>query len=425
MKKIFILLLFGFAVAFADEGSPFFFDAICFKSTNDTLSRVDIFVLVPYGSVSFFRKSNTYVAEYELSFVVLDSLKNRVKSQNISKTIVEKEQLETLGRSAKFQQVYTKFELPEGRYTFEVSLYDKNSNVTYTKTRSTNALNFARYQFSMSGLMFVSDIESVNGSYKITPYLSDNLGDLKSVFLFFEIYQRTTNLPVSDFVIQVFNSKSKEIYRSSRIRREVGIVGQIYLPFALSNNFASGSYSIRVVALKPQSNDSIFTDDEILSVAERTFVISPSISTMVVQNLDKSIRQLRYVAYQSDIDYINEGSTPEDKLLRFENFWKKLDPTPSTDYNEAFEEYYQRIQYANQNFKSYLEGWQTDRGMVYIVLGSPMTIQEQRDYSYSNRTYEIWTYSNNRTFIFVDYSGFGDFRLYSPPTFSEKYKYHP
>ncbi len=273
--------------------------------------------------------------------------------------------------------------------------------------------------------MFVSDIESVNGSYKITPYLSDNLGDLKSVFLFFEIYQRTTNLSASDFVIQVFNNKSREVYRSSRVRREIGPVSQIYLPFALPSSLTSGSYSIRVVALKPLSNDSIFTNDEILSVAERTFTISPSISTMVVQNLDKSIRQLRYVAYQSDIDYINEGSTPEEQLMRFEDFWKKLDPTPSTDYNEAFEEYYQRIQYANQNFKSYLEGWQTDRGMVYIVLGSPMTIQEQRDYSYSNRTYEIWTYANNRTFIFVDYSGFGDFRLYSPPTFSEKYKYHP
>jgi GWxTD domain-containing protein len=425
MKKIFIVFLLGLGVTFAEEGSPFFFDAICFKSASDTLSRIDIFVLVPYGSVSFFRKSSNYVAEYELSFAVLDSLRNRVNSQNISKTIVEKEQLETLGRSAKFQQVYTKFELPEGRYTFEVTLYDKNSNITYTKTRSTNALNFARYQFSMSGLMFVSDIESVNSSYKITPYLSDNLGDLKSVFLFFEIYQRTTNLSASDFVIQVFNNKLREIYRSSRVRREIGPVSQIYLPFALPSSLASGSYSIRVVALKPLSNDSIFTNDEILSVAERTFAISPSISTMVVQNLDKSIRQLKYVAYQSDIDYINEGSTPEEKLLRFEDFWRKLDPTPSTDYNEAFEEYYQRIQYANQNFKSYLEGWQTDRGMVYIVLGSPMTIQEQRDYSYSNRTYEIWSYANNRTFIFVDYSGFGDFRLYSPPTFSEKYKYHP
>lgn len=425
MKKIFIVLLLGFVVTFAEEGSPFLFDAICFKSANDTLSRIDIFVLVPYGSVSFFRKSNNYVAEYELSFAVLDSLKNRVKSQNISKAIVEKEQLETLGRSAKFQQVYTKFELPEGRYTFEVSLYDKNSNTTYTKTRSTNALNFARYQFSMSGLMFVSDIESVNGSYKITPYLSDNLGDLRSVFLFFEIYQRTTNLSESDFVIQVFNNKSKEIYRSGRVRREIASLSQIYLPFALPSSLTSGSYSIRIVALKPLSNDSMFTNDEILAVAERTFTISPSISTMVMQNLDKSIRQLKYVAYQSDIDYINEAASPEEKLLRFEDFWRKLDPTPSTDYNEAFEEYYQRIQYANENFKSYLEGWQTDRGMVYIVLGSPMTIQEQRDYSYSNRTYEIWTYLNNRTFIFVDYSGFGDFRLYSPPTFSEKYKYHP
>ncbi len=423
MKKFCVVFLLAFAFVFADESSPFFFDAICFKSATDTLSRIDMFVIVPYSSLSFFRKSINYVAEYELSFTVLDSAKNRIKSQTIAKSIVENDQLETLGRSGKYQQTYVKFDLPEGKYTFEVSLYDKNSNITYSKTRSTNALNFSRYPFAMSGIMFVSEIESFNGSYKITPFLSDNLGNLKAVFLFFEVYQMSTNLSTSDFVMEVFNSKSKEIYRSSRVRREIKPVSQIYLPFSIPTGWMAGNYSIRIVALKPLSNDSIFTNDEILSVAERTFVISPSVGTIVMQDLDKSIRQLKYVAYQSDIDYINEATTPEEKLRRFEDFWKKLDPTPSTDYNEAFEEYYQRIQYANQNYKSYLEGWLTDRGMVYVVLGAPATIQEQMDYSYSNRTYEIWTYSNNRTFIFVDYSGFRDFRLYSPPTFSEKYKY--
>jgi GWxTD domain-containing protein len=305
-----------------------------------------------------------------------------------------------------------------------VSLYDKNSATTYSKSRTTNALNFSRFEFAISGLMFLSDVEELNGKYKITPFLSDNLGNLDKAFIFFETYQKTKKYDSIDIVYLIRDFKGKEIFRSSRKRYSIKDNAQLFVSFSKPANLGQGTYNIRVVALKPgASYDSLFKDNEILSIAERGFEFSPSIMNLVLSNLDKSIRQLKYVAYQSDIDYINEAKTYEEKLNRFLEFWKKLDPTPSTEFNEAFEEYYQRIYYANTAFKSYMEGWQTDRGMVYVVLGPPATIQTQTDFAY-NRSYEIWNYSN-RTFIFVDYSGFGDYRLYSPPSFSEKYSYKP
>lgn len=406
------------------QDTPFFFDAICFKSTkSDTLSRIDVFAVVPYSTLSFIKSNSRYIAEYTLTFTLKDSADKIIQSKSFNKQIIEIEQVETLGFSAKFQENYFNFEVPEGKYSIEVAVYDKNSNQNYIKRRTTNALNFSRFDFALSGIMFLSDIEETNGEFKITPFLSDNLGNVDKIFLFVETYQKNLKYNSVDFVYQILNPKGKEIYRSPRKKFSIKEVDQVYLSLNKSD-LKEGSYILKLFALRPSSlTDSLFKESEILSVSERTFEITPSIANQVLANIDKSIRQLKYVAYQSDIDYINQAPTQEEKVRRFLEFWKKLDPTPSTEYNEAFEEYYERIYYANAQFKSYIEGWQTDRGMVYVVLGPPATIQTQTDFNY-NRNYEIWNYTT-RTFIFVDYSGFGDYRLYSPPTFSEKYSYKP
>jgi hypothetical protein len=87
------------------------------------------------------------------------------------------------------------------------------------------------------------------------------------------------------------------------------------------------------------------------------------------------------------------------------------------------EEYYNRIDYANNNFKAYTEGWLTDKGNVFVVYGKPNNIDRTNNSFADNRTYERWTYANNRVFIFLDESGVGDSRLHSPSIVTEKYIY--
>ncbi len=55
--------------------------------------------------------------------------------------------------------------------------------------------------------------------------------------------------------------------------------------------------------------------------------------------------------------------TNEEREKFIEQFWLRRDPTPGTPENQAKEEHYQRIAFANQRFPtSGREGWQTDRG---------------------------------------------------------------
>ncbi len=51
--------------------------------------------------------------------------------------------------------------------------------------------------------------------------------------------------------------------------------------------------------------------------------------------------------------------------------------------------YYKRVSMANNLFSNYKEGWKTDKGMVYIIMGPPNRVQK-------NRQKEIWQYTQNQ-----------------------------
>jgi GWxTD domain-containing protein len=53
--------------------------------------------------------------------------------------------------------------------------------------------------------------------------------------------------------------------------------------------------------------------------------------------------------------------------------------------------YFRRIEEANRLFTTYKEGWKTDKGMVYIVLGPPNKVQRSRDR-------EVWMYAQSQNF---------------------------
>jgi GWxTD domain-containing protein len=130
-------------------------------------------------------------------------------------------------------------------------------------------------------------------------------------------------------------------------------------------------------------------------------------------DLDDAINQLRYIAKGGDIRKMKKAKG-EEKQRMFNEFWLAMDPTPGTDQNELMEEYYRRVDFSNSNFRGLRDGWLTDRGMVYIILGPPDNI-ERYPFEANSKPYEIWSfYRLNRDFIFVDETGFGDYRLVTP-----------
>ncbi len=93
------------------------------------------------------------------------------------------------------------------------------------------------------------------------------------------------------------------------------------------------------------------------------------------------------------------------------SYWDKKLPNRKYKFNELMYEFYNRVDYANENFYTITNkyGAKTDRGKIYIKYGKPDEIT--RDYI-DRKVIEIWNYHNiNKQFTFVDESGLGNFML--------------
>src|ERR1700676_2768320 len=76
-------------------------------------------------------------------------------------------------------------------------------------------------------------------------------------------------------------------------------------------------------------------------------------------------------------------------------FWQIRNPDPNSEINAYKQEHYSRLAYANEHFGSIelQDGWRTDQGRIYIVLGRPkqvMTYPAARNV----RPLEIWFYES-------------------------------
>jgi GWxTD domain-containing protein len=133
------------------------------------------------------------------------------------------------------------------------------------------------------------------------------------------------------------------------------------------------------------------------------------------ENIDELIDQPQYVAKDNEMSYMRDGKIDAEKQKRFLDFWKKKDLSPNTKRNEAMQQYYRRLLIANKLFSNaYTPGWRTDMGMVFIIFGDPSNV-DRHPYEMDSKPYEVWDYYEiNRQFVFVDNTGFGDYRLITP-----------
>jgi GWxTD domain-containing protein len=146
-------------------------------------------------------------------------------------------------------------------------------------------------------------------------------------------------------------------------------------------------------------------------VATAPFLVAFS-GQWVVTNLDQMLSLLRYFTSPDTLRAL-ASVPPEQRAAAWRKFWHDTDPNQATPENEALEQYFARLQTANQRFRDEgVPGWLTDRGEVLITLGEPDEVFDRRSEMQGRSRMIVWTYTQLRlTLYFVDDSGFGRFRL--------------
>ena len=126
---------------------------------------------------------------------------------------------------------------------------------------------------------------------------------------------------------------------------------------------------------------------------------------------ENAIEYLKFIESDSVVSLmLDESESDYPKILN--DYWKKVDPTPETSYNEIMFEYYSRVDYAIKEFRSISveNGAKTDRGIIFIKFGKPEKVE--RASNPQGQIVEVWTYLNpERKFSFIDKKGTGNFSL--------------
>lgn len=423
MKKIiFFYILFISGITFAQVENlstkpvtqvKYYQDFLSFKG-NDDKTRVDVFIQVPYNAVQFIKTGQGFEAAYSLTVSVYDEEKKNLFTEKIWNEKIVALSFELTSSPDNFNLGHRSFELSPGTYTIQTSLTDKDSKDQYNSENIYRVKSFTSMP-SISSVMLVSKTTVVDGKTKIIPNVSRNiLSDRDDLSTFFEIYSDTSRSFLVDY--QILDEEEIEI---SKITKQVAVNEGTTQVF---NNIDSLDLNLGNYVLKVTLHDSTGKDfdSSMKSFVSRWYGVPASII-----NLDKAVDEMIYIANTDEVSYINDAKDRMEKAKRFVAYWKKYDENPSDAYNPVFNEYYSRVALSNANFTTYsMEGWRSDRGMVFIILGPPDNI-ERHPFEYYAKPYEVWQYYNlNKSFLFVDSTGFGDYRLDpSTPLYGDLYRF--
>ncbi len=135
------------------------------------------------------------------------------------------------------------------------------------------------------------------------------------------------------------------------------------------------------------------------------------------------LKLTEYIILPQEKAVLRHLDNDKDRDVFIRAFWKQRDPTPGTPQNEFQDEHVRRYIYANTHLgrETPREGWMTDRGRIYILLGSPHSI-ERFDSQSGLHPSEVWYYYGDKSkglptyfgVLFYQRNGSGEYRLYNP-----------
>jgi len=420
--KIFFIILFSAlfivpAVSQEKKNKLFNLDVLNFYSSEGTKSRVDIFVEVPLGRLEFKRSKtdkSKFVSKFDMNIDVTDNT-GKVIYNNISKEEISTQETGQEYLSNNSQILTRNLFLAPGDYKLKVSINEKSTQKFSETERKIVVDDYTAKPLSISDVMIVSRLSQSTGKTVITPDVTRNVGNVDTFYLFYYVYKNNDDEMI-DVSCSIFDNEKKQVFsKKDIITASEGSVFQNQMFVAVpTSGLAYGKFTVEINAASINN-----------SVTEKSTFENQSFEfPLPLSEIDELIDQLQYIARDEEMDYMRDGKTTEERQKRFIDFWKKKDPNTSTRRNEVMQEYYRRLYIADKSFATtYVRGWRTDMGMVFIIFGPPSNI-DKHPFDQDTKPYEIWEYFDiNKEFVFVDNTGFGDYRLITPLWETYRYQY--
>lgn len=420
-----------------------------------SLSTIFLILLICFASNAQDRKLKAYVdnkqffapeignyVEFHLQFTgysinykgkdggLIGDLAVRMKILDEENTVVQEDayRLETpFMKDSLVEDFYDvrRFQLNPGTFEFQLELMDLNSE--HEPIQFSQMLVVSE----MSDAISISDIEVAEyaskgdgtspffkSGYDIIPRLVTFYPEqLNSIPVYFEIYN-TNQLPDSVFAIRqtVTNAATGDeisaLRQTSRhfaspvvpMLREIDIstvpTGKYIVSFKLLNRnmleLAEGSYEFE------RSNDDVYdlnANDVVIDPAFQESITDDSVGYYL-----ESLIPISSATGVKNIIAVAKSKDGNEARKHIQLYWMATD---RENMYEAWMKYKKQVQLVERVYaNNFQEGFETDRGRVYLQYGAPTNIIK-RDNSTNEYPFEIWVYNeigkfSNKRFIFYN-----------------------
>ncbi len=361
---------------------PFGFRMSFFRGDGDSTVCL-ITITVENENLLFFRGRNYYEAHYE-SFLNMRETVTRSILKGLWDKKVRVPNYDETSLAELFDPMTITTKAWPGKYEGFVEVKDMQAN-TYGNGRvSVQVPDYSSDLPKLSTPMFYSVPQDLKPGQKPVPPSGTRIpteGSLKvpsgkPIWLLVDVYADSSALP-ENWKLTAEVVKALMLFPRIDVELEDGLERQRALIEVPTGTMGLGTYELDV-QLRDANNNSM------ARATSFKFRIVRS-ADWVTKNYKNEIRYLRYLVREKEMERLQEIAE-EEQATALEEFWTKIDPVPATAVNELRVQYFERIDYANKNFTTEEhEGWETNMGEVYILLGPPTEI-------YGSRLNQIWVY---------------------------------
>ncbi len=318
-----------------------------------------------------------------------------------------------------------------GDYRIEMTIADLISRMQRTEDVRVNASSFGMDGLLTSDIIIASRIEKAgegdsefNHNGLLVLPNADRIfgGSVSNVFYYMEIYNLTAGEGGTYTVHrEIQNTSKKKLITLPTKQRPAPAPDLVdYDSFSIVN-LPTGQYELLLTVTDNVTGNSVqkvrmfWVYQPNMEVTTQAMIIPDpgfDIAAMSDEEIDKELEQVKYIMTPRVQRIVNELA-PESRRSFLAKFWLANDPDTSTTENELRIEYMHRVRTANERYNSFRrEGWTTDRGRVYCMLGEPSFVEDHPFDVDVGKAYLIWTYDHIEggvMFVFVDRNAYGDY----------------
>ena len=380
------------------------FEIVQISQTGES-TDLKLVVKIPINKLVFEKKINYFESIITLDILVNDSNNKIIFSKSWNEKVAKNYYEDTKTSEKIF--LYHELTLNIGEYKINLIINDFKNHINWVKKTSFSV----KEQHGLSDISILYKEDDIYKNYKE----DINVNDLDSLWVGFQINDPNMSEVKCFYEFINVDFDDEYIIKDSK-NNEFDII-----LFKEENN----NSSLNIVVFEKEVIIKKINDEQM------SFVPIPIINdyfNMLKINLDYN-GEIRYkvlnfsnqLEYQYDYSilfgpmfYLLQSEYSEfeelnnqDKLIFVEEYWENIKKNKN-DSGGMLKEFYKRTLYVNKNFKFLSkDGWETDRGRIYMIYGSPDSIEHE----FNNQgEFEIWMYKSNKKFIFLN--KYGNYELY-------------